>query len=76
MPSVHPIFKDIKWLTDSRIEELFNNIGEIISVRGMMNSLYSDRREQRFSKGIASLHCCGTNVIKQGKKNGVQRCSN
>lgn len=42
MPSVHPIFKDIKSLTDSRIEKLFNNIGEIISVRAMMNSLYSD----------------------------------
>lgn len=71
MPSVHPIFKDIKSLTDSRIEELFNNICEIISVRAMMNSLYSDSREQRFSKGVASFHCGGTNVIKQGKKNGV-----
>ena len=73
MPSVHSIFKDIKSLTDSQIEELFNNIGEIISVRAMTNSFYSDRREQRFSKGVACLHCGGTNVIKHGKKNGVQR---
>ena len=73
MPSIHSIFKDIKALTDSEIEELFNNIGEIISLRAMTSSLYSDSREQRFSRGVACLHCGGTNVIKHGKKNGVQR---
>lgn len=73
MPSVHSIFKDIKALTDSEIEELFNTIGEIISFRTMTNSLYNDSREQRFSKGVACLLCGGTNVIKHGKKNGVQR---
>lgn len=46
MPSIHVIFKDIKTLTDSEIEELFNNIGEIISSRAMTNSLYNVSLEQ------------------------------
>jgi len=73
MPSILAIFKDIKALTDNEIEELFNNIGEIISLRAMTNSLYNDSREQRFSKGVACIHCGGTHVIKHGRKNGVQR---
>lgn len=73
MPSIHSIFRDIKALTDSQIEELFNTIGEIISLRTMTGSLYNDSREQRFSKGVACLHCGSMNVIKHGKKNDVQR---
>lgn len=73
MPSVHSLFKDIKSLSDKEIEELFNSIGEILSLKSMTKSIYSDSREQRFSKGVACLHCGSTNVIKHGKKNGVQR---
>ena len=73
MPSIQSIFMDIKALTDSQIEELFNNIGEIISLRAMTSSLYNDSREQRFSKGVACLYCGSINVIKHGKKNDVQR---
>ncbi len=68
MPSVHSIFKDIKALTDSQNEELFNNISEIISVRAMTSSLYSDSREQRFFKGVVCLRCGGTHVINTGKR--------
>lgn len=75
MPSVHSIFKDIKTLTDSQIEELFNNIGKILSLKSMTKSLYSDNREQRFSKGVVCLHCGSTSVIKHGKKNGVYHIS-
>lgn len=73
MPSVYSIFKDIKSFNDDEIEELFNSIGEILSLKSMIKSLYNDSREQRFSKGFACLHCGGTNVIKDGRKNDVQR---
>jgi transposase-like protein len=73
MPSVQSLFKDIKSLSDRDIQELFNNIGEIISFKSMTKSIYSDSREQRYSNGVACLHCGSSSVIKHGKKNGVQR---
>lgn len=73
MPSIHSIFTDIKTLTDRETEELFNALGELISFKSITNSIHTDSREQRYSKGVACLYCGSTKVIKHGKKNNVQR---
>ena len=73
MPSTKSIFKDIKLLSDNEIEDLFNHIGELISFKSLTKSIYNDSREQRYSNGVACLHCGSTSVIKHGKKNNVQR---
>lgn len=73
MPSIQSIFRDAKSLSDRDIQELFNNIGEIISLKSMTKSIHSDSREQRYSNGVTCLHCGSTSVIKHGKKNDVQR---
>jgi len=73
MPSLHSIFTDIKTLTDRETEELFNSIGELISFKSITNSIHTDSREQRYSKGVVCLHCESTKVIKHGKKKNVQR---
>jgi transposase-like protein len=73
MPSTKSIFKDIKSLSDNEIEELFNHIGELISYKSLTKSIHSDSREQRYSNGVACLHCGSTSVIKHGKKNDIQR---
>jgi len=58
--------------TPQRIEELFNHISELISFKSFTKSIHSDSREQRYSNGVACLHCGSTSVIKHGKKNDVQ----
>ncbi len=71
MPSIHSNSTDIKTLTDKETEELFNSLGELISFKSIANSIHTDSREQRCSKGVVSLHCGSTKVIKHGKKNDV-----
>ena len=73
MASVSSIFKDVANLNENQIEELFNNIGELISLKSFSKSVHTDSREQRYSKGVACLHCGSTAVIKYGKKSNVQR---
>jgi transposase-like protein len=73
MPLTKSIFKDIKSLSDNEIEELFNHISELISFKSFTKSIHSESREQRYSNGVACLHCGSTSVIKHGKKNDVQR---
>ena len=73
MPTLQSIFKDAKSLSDREIQELFNNLGVLISLKAMTKSIHSDSREQRYPGGVACLHCGSTSVIKHGKKNGVHR---
>lgn len=78
MPSVQSLTKDAKKLTDREIEVLFANIGELLSLNSISNTIYSDSREKRYSGGVVCIHCESNKVIKHGKKNSVQRfkCKN
>jgi len=73
MPTLQSVFKDAKSLSERDMQELFNILGESISLKSMTKSVHSDSREQRYSGGVICLHCGSTSVIKHGKKNGVQR---
>lgn len=73
MASVSSIFKDVANLNENQIEELFNNIGELISLKSFSKSVHTDSREQRYAKGVACLHCGSTGIIKYGKKSNIQR---
>lgn len=68
MPSIHSIFADVKTLTDRETEELFNNLGELISFKSLTNSIHTDSREQRYSIGMVYLHCGSTKVISMVRK--------
>lgn len=52
MPSVQSLIKDAKKLTDREIEVLFTNIGELLSLNSISNTIYSDSREKRYSGGV------------------------
>jgi len=73
MPSIQSLMKDAKTLSNSEIEILFSNIGELLSLKSISNSIHSDSREQRYSDGVVCIHCKSTKVIKHGKKNDIQR---
>lgn len=73
MPTLQSILKDAKSLTNAEIEVLFDNIGELLSLKSIGSSIHGNSREQRYSDGVVCVHCCSKNVIKHGKKEGVQR---
>ena len=45
MASVSSIFKDVANLSEDEIEELFNGIGEMISLKSFSKSVHADSRE-------------------------------
>lgn len=73
MPSIKSIMTDILTLKNDEQLQLFDLIGEAITLNSMSTSIHSDSREQRFADGVVCIHCGSMDVIKHGKKNGVQR---
>jgi transposase-like protein len=73
MATLNSIFKDIKTLSDNDIQTLFDNMGELLSIKSIANSIYNDGREHRYSSGVACVHCGSISVIKYGKTRGAQR---
>lgn len=57
MPTINSIIKDAKTLTNSDIEELFDNIGELVPLKSIGSMIHSDCREQRYSDGVECIHC-------------------
>ncbi len=73
MPSVSTIMSDALRLSSSQQEELFTQIGEIITLYTPGSLLHEEGREKRSSDGVVCLHCGSVHAIKHGKKNDVQR---
>lgn len=73
MASVVNIKSDIRSLSDTELQELFNFIGEVMTLNSLTRNLPKDCREARFSKGEVCPHCNSTYVVKNGKLNGKQR---
>lgn len=73
MPTVESIIKNIKALNDRDKQDLFDKFDEMLSLESIVNSIYIEGREHRYSSGVACIHCGSISVIKYGKKNNVQR---
>ncbi len=73
MSSVSTLKLDIKALSDFELQDLFNYIGEIMSLNSLSRNLPKEFRETRFSKGEVCPHCASDNIVKNGKLNGKQR---
>lgn len=65
--------EDIKTFSDLELQDLFDFIGEIMSLNSLTHSLPKDCRESRFAKGEFCPHCNSTHVVKNGKLNDKQR---
>jgi len=73
MPSVGILKEDIKTFSDLELQDLFDFIGEIMSLNSLTHSLPKDCRESRFARGEVCPHCNSTHVVKNGKLNDKQR---
>lgn len=73
MASISSIKTDITTLSDYKLQELFNYIGEILTLGSLKGSLNDMFKESRFSKGEVCPHCQSTSIVKNGKLNGKQR---
>ena len=73
MATLSNIKSDITSLSEYQLRELFNYIGEMLTLGSSNVSLNKEFRESRFSKGQCCPHCESTSVVKNGKLNGKQR---
>ena len=73
MATISNIKSDITSLSEYQLRELFNYIGEMITLGSSDGSLNKEFRESRFSKGQCCPHCESTSVVKNGKLKGKQR---
>lgn len=73
MASVSSIKIDITTLGDYELQELFNYIGEMLTLGSLKGSLNNDFKESRFSKGEVCPHCQSTSIVKNGKLKDKQR---
>jgi len=73
MPSLSMIKSDITALSNIQIADLFEYIGQLITINSMEGDLQKDCKEKHFSNGQACPVCGSLNVIKNGKVNGKQR---
>jgi transposase-like protein len=73
MPSVATIMSDALTLSSPQQEELFTQLGEVITLNAHGGLLHEEEREKRYSDGVVCLHCGIVHVIKHGKKNDIQR---
>lgn len=73
MPSVGALKADIKTLSEFALQDLFDFIGEIMSLNSLTRNLPKDCRESRFAKGAVCPHCKSTHIVKNGKLNEKQR---
>ena len=73
MASVSSIKTDITTLGDYELQELFNYIGEMLTLGSLKGSLNNDFKESRFSKGEVCPHCQSNSIVKNGKLKYKQR---
>ena len=73
MGTISNIKADITSLNEYQLRELFNYIGEMLTLGSSNGSFNKEFREARFSKGQCCPHCESTSVVKNGKLKGKQR---
>ena len=54
-------------------QELLTQLEEYLVLGSQVSKITEEVKEMRFSKGRVCCHCNGTDVVRNGKSNGVQR---
>lgn len=73
MQTISSLKEIIKQLSSIQLRDLFNFIGEIMSLNITATNLSNKFKESRFSSGEVCMHCGSTHVVKHGKVNDKQR---
>jgi len=73
MSTLSAIKSDISTLSSIQITELFEYIGQLITISSMEQDLQKDCKEKHFSNGQVCPDCGSLHVIKNGKVKGKQR---
>lgn len=73
MATISNIKTDITSLKEYQLRDLFNFIGEMLTLGSVNGTLNKEFRESRFSKGQCCPHCQSTSVVKNGKLKEKQR---
>lgn len=73
MPNITTILAEVRTLSDYDKEQLFNAIGDILTLTSYTKNLTQEVREIRFAKGNICPHCSSELVVRNGKFDGKQR---
>lgn len=63
----------INRLSDVDLQELFNYIGERMSLKSLSNGLNNEFKESRFANGQKCPYCDSNEVVKNGTRKNRQR---
>lgn len=69
MQTVSSLKEIIKQLSSLQLRDLFNFIGEIMSLNIRATHLSNEVKEARFSSGEVCTHCGSTHMVKHGMIN-------
>ena len=60
-------------MSEEEQQELLTQLEEHLILGSQVSKITEEVKEMRFSKGRVCCHCNGTDVVRNGKRNGVQR---
>ncbi|MGL4361765.1 MAG: IS1595 family transposase [Cellulosilyticaceae bacterium] len=73
MTDLTTLRNEIRTLSDTQLRDLFNFIGEVLSMNFMSQNINTEFKENRFKSGQVCIHCGSLCVVKNGKLNNKQR---
>ncbi len=73
MNNVTSVLAQAKALSKQEQQELLTQLEEYLVLGSQVAQVTKEVKEMRFSKGRVCCYCEGTNVVRNGKRNGVQR---
>ncbi len=73
MNNVTSVLAQAKALSKQEQQELLTQLEEYLVLGSQVAQVTKEVKEMRFSKGKVCCYCEGTNVVRNGKRNGVQR---
>ena len=73
MNKVTSVLEQVKALSEEEQQELLTQLEEHLILGSQVSKITKEVKEMRFSKGRVCCHCNGTDVVRNGKRNGVQR---
>lgn len=78
MSNLTSVLAQAKALSEQEQQELLTQLEEYLVLGSQVTQVTKEVKEMRFSKGRVCCYCNGTDVVRNGKRNGVQRylCSN
>ena len=72
------ILAQVKAFSEQKQQELLTQLEECLVLGSQITQVAKEIKEMRFSKGRVYCHCNSTDVVRNRKRNGVQRylCKN